>query len=122
MQLLIWLAVIDILTGIAAAAIQRTVSSDASWRGMIKKSMMFVCVATGTLVERHVGTAGVISILGVSVGLGAGLAGSFCLTEGVSIIENLGRSGVPIPAVITERLFRLRSDVWGPNASTHRPE
>lgn len=99
----IWLLVavmaLDILSGLLAGGRNGELNSSVSFHGMRKKAMMLLLVGLGSLVETRVPVP--IAVL---------VAGAFAATEAISILENAGRLGVPIPAVLTDALERLGGD------------
>jgi toxin secretion/phage lysis holin len=109
-QLIFWAVLWDIATGLAAAFVTRTVSSDASARGITKKALMLLLVAGGEIVDAHTGFSMTLPF-GGQLGLGEALAGYYCVHEAVSIVENISRAGVPLPRWLTDRLAKLRQEV-----------
>jgi toxin secretion/phage lysis holin len=89
----------DIVTGIAAAYVQHRVSSDASIRGLVKKLMVLLAVwfshmLTGTF-SLPFEASGVIAL-------------GFIANECISIVENFGNAGVPIPEQWVDVLKRFQ--------------
>lgn len=100
---------IDYFTGSLAGAITNKLSSDRAFRGLAKKAGMisFAIVATQ---------------LDYTFGDGQGfLRGAVLMmligTEGISILENVARLGVPIPKVLYDRLEQLKGGESVPNGS-----
>lgn len=93
------LMLLDIATGIVAAIIKGEVNSSCSFRGAFKKVQMLLLVAAGLTFE----------FLYPEVPWGRMIAALFSLGEMISIIENAGRAGVPIPDQLRETLSRLKS-------------
>lgn len=93
---------IDYFTGALAGFYDGKLSSDRAFRGLAKKAgmMSFVIIA---------------SQLDITFGGGGGfLRGSILMiliaTEGISILENLGRMGIQIPKVLLDRLEQLKGE------------
>lgn len=104
LHLLIYLMAADILSGLIAAGVERKVSSQISFVGLARKGMILLLV-------------GIAQLLGMAVEipqLAVAAAGFYCVHEGLSIIENAVRIGVPVPAVIRESLARLSPEKMGP--------
>lgn len=95
-QLLIWLMVLDVFTGILAAIINRELSSTTSFLGILKKVMMLAIVVSGILLEPHVGLP-----------VADAVAGFYCAHEVISISENAARANLPVPDVIKAVLLKL---------------
>jgi toxin secretion/phage lysis holin len=103
-QTLVVLIFLDFASGLLYAWGTGTVSSDASFRGMAKKSMMLLLVGAA-----HVYNA--TQPLGFDAA--AAVAGFFCATEFISITENAGRLGVPLPKILTAAIHKLRDQMEG---------
>lgn len=99
-QTLVVLILLDFVSGIILAWSTGTVSSDASYRGMGKKAMMLVLVGSA-----H--TFNATSPLGFDAA--SAVAGFFCATELISIVENGGRLGLPIPPVLMQAIEKLKA-------------
>jgi toxin secretion/phage lysis holin len=96
---LIAFVAIDYITGIFVAIHKRKVSSEIGYKGICKKVMIFLLVAIGNIIDQHIirtGTAIRTMII------------MFYLTnEGISIIENTGKLGLPIPGKLRNILKQL---------------
>lgn len=98
---------LDYFTGSLAGWYTSQLSSDRAFRGIAKKAGM-MCFAI------------VASQLDYTFGSGEGfLRGAVLMiligTEGISILENCARLGLPIPAVLYDRLEQLQSGGKEPN-------
>ena len=96
-QLLIMM-MLDILTGIAAGIVTRKLCSTISQAGAGRKIIMLLAVVTGVIIEPYTG----------GIPTGKLVAVFYTFTEGISILENLGRAGVPIPKVLADMLIKLK--------------
>lgn len=101
-QTLVVLILMDFTSGLLYAWGAGTVSSDASYRGMGKKAMMLLLVGAA-----H--TYNATQPLGFDAS--AAVAGFFCATELISITENAGRLGVPLPKILTAAIAKLKSQM-----------
>ena len=95
---LIALQIIDFASGFLVAWSSGTVCSETSRKGMVKKVIALLLIAA-LHVFQHVQPMG-IDFAGMAAGL-------FCLTEIISIVENAGRAGLPIPKPLTDALAKL---------------
>jgi toxin secretion/phage lysis holin len=97
---LLALAVVDYLSGFTAAALEGKLSSDVGYRGIAKKIGLFVVVALAAWIDRALGNGHAIRE-----------AATFWYTanEILSVVENLGRIGVPIPPIITKAVAMLKA-------------
>ncbi|MGN0777820.1 MAG: holin family protein [Aristaeellaceae bacterium] len=97
---------LDYITGVATAALGRSgktadgkFASSAAFAGLTKKLLMLVIVALAVLVDRLLGTQGICRMAAI---------GFYAANEGLSIIENCSRIGVPFPQGLMRALERLR--------------
>jgi len=91
---------LDILSGLVKAFVTKTVSSDASLRGMAKKSLILILVGLAGVIQKFL----VTGILPVDLVIGT--AGFFCVTEIISILENASACGISVPPILTNFLKR----------------
>ena len=101
-QLLLVLMTLDILSGVTAAIVTKTVCSDISFRGIGKKVMVLLLVIM----------AGILSPLVAdgSLPLGQAVALFYCINEAISVTENAGKAGVPLPSFLKDALKKLNPD------------
>jgi len=86
-QLFAILVVVDIVTGVLASLVNgQKLSSDVSWKGGIRKVLKAISIGLAAYLDPYVGAP-----------LGALVAGYWCADEGLSIIENYARAGLPLP-------------------------
>lgn len=104
-QFLIIFMVMDYLTGLAAAIKQKKVNSEVMYWGGIRKSAILVVIIIAVMFDTLVGgEAPVFRTLAIYF---------YLSREGISIIENLGHLGVPLPSFIRTFLEQLK-DKGGP--------
>ncbi len=108
--LLIFMA-IDIFSGVIAGVKAKAISSDVSYPGARKKAMIVLLVGMGAAIDYY-------TPLGPESGISAmdGIAGFFVLHEGISILENAGRAGVPYPPWLKDILTKLAPSPQIPSA------
>jgi len=100
LQILVAVVTIDYLTGLGAAFVGKRLDSRISAKGIIKKVCFFALVALTHLLDKGTGMeAPILQTATIWYLIG---------NEGISITENLGEIGVPIPKVVTNALKRLR--------------
>ena len=96
---LIALMFLDVLMGLGAAFVTKTISSDVSYRGMVRKSLTLILVAaTGILQQTWQTEVPLVSLV----------AGALCAKELISIIENAIRAGIPIPQPLVDAIEKLK--------------
>jgi toxin secretion/phage lysis holin len=88
LQVLLALVVLDYIHGIAAAAVEGKVSSKEGFRKLPKKVLIFIMVAVGHLVDL---------LLGKGTMVQDGVIFFYATNEIISIVENAGRAGLPVP-------------------------
>lgn len=92
--------VLDYISGLIKAYNNKVLSSKIGFRGILKKVGILVIVALGVLVDRITGNSGAVRSLVIYY---------FVANEGLSIIENLGQAGLPIPKSIKNALKLLKN-------------
>lgn len=93
--------VLDYLSGIIKAYVTKQLSSQTGFKGIVKKVAVLMIVMLAVLVDRVTGETGAIRTLVIYY---------FVANEGLSIIENLGQAGVPIPQSIKKALKALKKE------------
>ena len=101
LQCLLLAIVIDYISGMIKAYRIRTLSSKIGFQGILKKVGMLLIVMLGVLVDRVTGNTGAVRTLVIYY---------FVANEGLSVIENLGQAGVPIPDSIKKALKALKKE------------
>ena len=92
---------IDYISGIMKAFVMKELSSKIGLRGLLKKVGVLMVVMLAVIVDRVTGETGMIRSLVIYY---------FVANEGLSIIENLGQTGVPIPSSIKKALKALKKE------------
>ena len=105
LEALLVLMVIDYMTGLMAAYIcpDLKLNSARGLRGICKKIMILMLVVLAHELEKAAGVPAVQSVV----------TWFFIGNEGLSIIENAAKSGVPIPAKLRNTLEQLQSEKKG---------
>ena len=100
------LMALDYCSGVAVALIFRAspktesggLESRAGWKGLARKLFTLALVAVAHLTDRLVGTSYIRDAVAIA----------FSLNEIISILENAGLMGIPIPAALRKGLELLR--------------
>lgn len=96
---LIVLMIIDYVTGIMCAIVDKKLSSAIGFKGIFKKVFIMMLVAVANIIDVHV------------VGNGSALRGAtvcfYLSNEGLSILENAVHLGLPVPERLKEILTQL---------------
>lgn len=110
---LIAVMIVDYVTGLVGAYIDRQLNSRIGIVGIIKKISYLGLVAVGMVADYIIYSA--LSQIGVNIELGycVGMVIVIWLiiNELISILENLAEIGVPLPAFITKLIARLKNTV-----------
>jgi toxin secretion/phage lysis holin len=96
---LIAFVVIDYATGVMCAVMDKRLSSEVGFRGICRKVMIFLLVGIANILDTEVLKTG--SVLRTAVIF------FYLSNEGVSILENSGHLGLPIPEKMRKVLEQL---------------
>ena len=97
---LIMLVVLDYVTGVLKAIYTKTLSSEVGFKGLIRKIIIFIVIATAVIIQMVVGN--VIPLREVTITF-------FLCNEGISLLENASEF-VPIPDKLKDTLIQLRDN------------
>mgnify|MGYP001021396449 CR=1 FL=1 len=96
---LVAFVIIDYVTGVMVAILEKKLSSGIGFRGIFKKVLIFSLVAIGHIIdERLIGDGSVIRTAVIFF---------YISNEGISIIENANKIGLPIPEKLKDILVQL---------------
>lgn len=101
LQTLLIVIVIDYVSGICKAIYNKKLNSKVGIKGIIKKFSYLLTVALAVELDKITGGTGAIRTLVIYF---------FVANDGISILENLGGMGIPLPNKLTEVLEQLRDD------------
>ena len=102
MTALITLIVLDHITGIIAAVVEKKLSSAVGARGIAKKVIMLLVVAVANIADRNIICEGNV--------LRSVTAMFYIANEGISLLENGARLGVPMPKKLIDVLAQLKKE------------
>jgi toxin secretion/phage lysis holin len=110
---LVAVMLIDWITGLAGASATGKLSSRVGVKGIVKKVAYLALVAVGMVVDYLISSALVHVGVDISVNYCFGMMISVWLiiNELLSILENLGRLGIPLPDFLVRAVERLRDGV-----------
>ena len=95
--------VLDYVSGVVIAYKEKRLSSEVGFWGLVKKCMILALVTVGHFLDLHV-------LGGASSMFRSGVTGFFLANEGLSILENAGKLGVPLPEFLKRALEQLKND------------
>lgn len=102
MYALITFVVIDYITGLMVAVLERKLSSEVGFRGIFKKILIFSLVGVGNIIDDYLiknGSAIRTAVIFIYIS-----------NEGISIIENSSKVGLPIPQKLKDVLRQLNKE------------
>ena len=98
---LIALIILDYISGVIAAAVEKRLSSEVGAKGIAKKIFMLLIVALANIVD--------INVIGDGHVLKTVTIVFYICNECISLIENAGRIGVPVPKKLLDVLEQLKN-------------
>ena len=100
---LIAFVVIDYITGVMCAIVDKKLSSEVGFKGIFKKVLIFILVGVGNIID--------VQVLGQAGVLRTAVIFFYLSNEGVSLLENAGHLGLPIPAKLKAVLEQLHDRI-----------
>ncbi len=101
LQILLTVIVLDYVTGVFKAIYNKEINSTVGIKGIIKKVGYLIIVAIAVILDRIAGNTGAIRTLVIYF---------FVANEGISILENWGGMGLPLPNKLIDTLEQLKND------------
>ena len=92
--------IIDYLTGVMCAVANKKLSSDVGFKGICRKVLIFLLVGVANVID--------MQILGQGAILRTAVIFFYLSNEGISLLENAGRLGLPIPTKLRTVLEQLQ--------------
>ena len=92
----------DYITGVVVAAVNKQLSSEVGFRGLAKKLMILVFVSLEHIADMYV-------LGGTPVAMSAVML-FYIANEGLSIIENAGNLGLPVPKKLKDIMAQLKKE------------
>ena len=98
---LIVFMVLDYITGLMCAVMDKNLSSAVGFRGICKKVLILMLVGVANIMDVHV------------IGTGSALRGAvvcfYLANEGLSLLENAAHIGLPVPPSLKDVLAQLHN-------------
>ena len=91
--------VIDYVTGIMCAVVDKKLSSEVGFKGICKKVLILMLVGVANVVDIH--------IVGTGSALRSAVICFYLSNEGLSLLENAAHIGLPIPDKMKDVLAQL---------------
>ena len=99
MYALIAFVVVDYITGIMCAIVDKKLSSEVGFKGICKKVLIFLMVGMANILD--------VNVIGTGSVLRTAAIFFYLSNEGVSLLENAAHLGLPVPGAIKEVLEQL---------------
>ena len=96
---LVLFVVVDYITGVMCAAADHKLSSEVGFKGICRKVLIFLLVGIGHVLDAQ--------IIGTGSVLRTAVIFFYLSNEGVSLLENAGHLGIPIPEKLKVVLEQL---------------
>ena len=101
LSILITFMILDYITGVIWAYIQKNLNSEVGFKGLVKKCTILIVLIVGSMLDRLLNSGEwVFRTL---------VAYFYIANEGISLLENISNLGVPIPAKIKDALKQLNN-------------
>ena len=91
--------VVDYVTGVMCAINDKTLSSSVGFRGICRKVLILMLVGIANILD--------VTVIGTGAILRTAVIFFYLSNEGVSLLENAGHLGLPIPEKLKEILAQL---------------
>jgi len=99
---LVAFVVTDYITGVLRAIVEKKLSSAIGFKGICKKVCIFTLVGVANVLDVH--------IIGSGCVLRSTVIFFYISNEGISIIENATRIGLPVPQKLQDMILQLQDN------------
>lgn len=99
---LIIFVIMDYLTGVIVAILEKKLSSEIGFKGICKKILIFVLVALANIIDVYVMKCGAAVRTSVIF--------FYLANEGISILENVSKTGLTVPEKLRRILDQLNKE------------
>lgn len=96
---LIAFVVVDYITGVMCAIADHSLSSEVGFKGIYRKVLIFLLVGIANILD--------VQVIGTGSVLRTAVVFFYISNEGISLLENAGHLGLPIPKKMKEVLEQL---------------
>ena len=90
---------VDYITGVMCAISDHSLSSEIGFKGICRKVLIFLLVGIANILD--------VQVIGTGSVLRTAVVFFYISNEGISLLENAGHLGLPIPAKMKEVLEQL---------------
>ena len=103
---LVLFVAMDYITGVMCAAADRKLSSEVGFKGICRKVLLFLLVGMANILD--------VNVIGTGSVFRTAVIFFYLSNEGLSLLENAGHLGLPIPAklkAVLEQLHRQSEEI-----------
>lgn len=105
---LVVFAVVDYITGVMCAVADKELSSEVGFKGICRKVLIFILVGIANILD--------VQVIGTGSILRTAVIFFYLSNEGVSLLENAGHLGLPIPEKLKLVLEQLHDRAEAENS------
>ena len=105
LMVLLTFMVIDQFSGLAAGWAEHKISSEAGFKGILKKCLILAFVGMAHLMDEYLFSH---TVFGEAETARNVICTFYIANEGISIIENADRLGIPIPGFVRDRFLNMK--------------
>lgn len=98
--LLVVFVAVDYISGVAAAYVNKTLSSSVGFKGIVKKILIFFLVGMGHILD--------VCVFGEGAVMRTAVIFFYVANEGISIIENCSALSLPVPDILKNALAKIK--------------
>ena len=98
---LIAFVIVDYITGVMCAIVDKKLSSEVGFKGICRKVLIFLLVGIAEIID--------VQVLGQEGVIRTAVIFFYLSNEGVSLLENAGHLGLPIPTQLKDVLEQLHN-------------
>lgn len=102
MYALVAFVIADYVTGVMRAVLEKKLSSEVGARGIFKKVLIFMLVGVGHIIDSK--------LIGTGDAIRTAVIFFYLSNEGISILENAGKIGLPIPKKLRSVLTQINKE------------
>lgn len=94
---------LDFVTGLIVGGTKKKLNSEVCFKGIAKKMLILIMVALGNILDAYLFGGG-------NAVCRSAVIGFYVANEGLSILENAGKLGLPLPPKLRRMLEQLKDD------------
>lgn len=100
-ETLIVFVIVDYVTGVSCAIVEHNLSSDFGFKGILRKILIFAMIGVANAIDENI-------LNGTDDLLRTAVIFFYLSNEGISILENVARLGLPIPDKLRDFFMNIK--------------